>query len=76
MADDNDSVKAIFHAALKFNSADERNDFLDRSCANNAELRSQVDKLLRLHEVTSNASAPPAAILRGPFKTGFERPVS
>jgi serine/threonine protein kinase len=42
--------EAIFVAALERKSADERAAFLDRACADQPELREQVEDLLRHHE--------------------------
>src|SRR4051794_30135212 len=39
--------EAIFHAALAFESAEQRTAFLERACANQPELRRRVDALLR-----------------------------
>ena len=43
MPNANDKLEEIFHAALEFDSADERVNFLDQACADDAKLRIQVD---------------------------------
>lgn len=57
MTDSNKCAEGIFQATLKFGSAGERNDFLDRICTNNVELRSKVENLLRLRDLTGDASS-------------------
>ena len=43
------TVQEIFHAALEIDSAEERENFLDQSCFDSPELRTQVDDLLLAH---------------------------
>ncbi len=42
-----DKIDQIFWAALQLASEDERQDYLDRACGSDHELRRLVDKLLR-----------------------------
>ena len=55
MAGDKECVDEIVQAALKLKTVQERNEFLDRSCADDAELRREVDRLLRLQQKTKVA---------------------
>ena len=50
MTSANDKLEEIFHDALDFESADERVNFLDRACAEDARLRIQVADLLKSYE--------------------------
>lgn len=43
-------IEDLFHDALKFKSPVERNDFLEQSCFNDPDLRTQVDQLLQAHD--------------------------
>src|SRR6476620_8306534 len=49
----------IFHAALE-RAPDERNAFLEQSCAGDADLRRQVDLLLKYHDEAGEFIASPA----------------
>ncbi|MHC4955768.1 MAG: serine/threonine-protein kinase [Planctomycetota bacterium] len=77
-----DGVETIFHTAMAFASQDERSAYIDSVCANDAELRSRVQRLLDaedragkfMHDTsgaTSDAGAAPKAEpgdLMGPYK--------
>src|SRR5205085_461093 len=52
-------VKQIFEGAIERPSA-ERQEFLERECCDNAELREEVDSLLRSHEVAGSFMESPA----------------
>jgi eukaryotic-like serine/threonine-protein kinase len=56
-------IDAIFCAAIELDSADQRSAWLDQACHGNAELRRQVDRLLRAHFGAGNflKSVDPAA---------------
>src|SRR5262245_11215493 len=46
---DRQSIDAIFCAAIERETANQRNDYLEEACQGDAELRRQVDRLLRAH---------------------------
>ena len=63
MNDHPKQVKAIFDRALEITSSEERNAFLDQGCAEDAQLRSQVEELLKAYEQAGSfLESPPAGM--------------
>ena len=52
MADPQLDERSIFLAAIEIDSPQERNKYLDGACANDAQLRTDVEALLREHETS------------------------
>jgi hypothetical protein len=50
--------ESLFEAALQIEDAAERDKFLDASCAGDAELRDQLEKLLMAHAKTKRLFTP------------------
>ncbi len=59
----------VFEQALRLDARQERQAFLDRSCADRPDLRRQVERLLRAHERTSG-------ILESPVIDGLDAPLA
>ncbi len=57
-------VGELYHAALE-RPTDERKGFLDGACGGDADLRREVDSLLRAHEQVGDFIASPAADVAG-----------
>ena len=58
-------IGELFHAALEL-GADERNAFLERECAGDAELRREVESLIRSHEEGGGViDEPPMSVAAG-----------
>ena len=58
---DASAVEALFFAALEKGTAAERAAYLDAACRGDAELRRQVQKLLRAHPKVGDFLSKPAA---------------
>ncbi|MBL8817451.1 MAG: protein kinase [Planctomyces sp.] len=50
MSDQKPNLDSLFEAAVEIESAEERAEFLDKSCSENLELRKQLERLLQSHE--------------------------
>ena len=63
MNDQQKKAKAVFDRALELESLGERDSFLSRECANDAELRAQVEGLLMAYEQAGSfLESPPAGV--------------
>ncbi len=63
MPADEPTIKAVFFAALEKATAAERSAYLDEACAGDAELRREVEVLLRAHDLPDPLLDRPAARL-------------
>jgi hypothetical protein len=54
MSDPNPDVKALFFEALQKDSPTAMCEYLDSACGDNAEIREQIDKLIRAHQDAGN----------------------
>jgi tetratricopeptide (TPR) repeat protein/tRNA A-37 threonylcarbamoyl transferase component Bud32 len=68
------SVKEIFDEAAEITSLDERRKWLEEVCADNSELRVQVEELLQAHEVAGSFLEPAAFVATDSPPAVTERP--
>ena len=60
MTAQSDELKTIFTRALERRSPADREAYLDESCPGNADLRAQVEALLKAHDLAGNFLEEPA----------------
>src|SRR5262245_52894380 len=63
MSPDVPRVDAIFMAAIKLQSLQERAAYLDRACGDDAQLRDRLEKLLAAHFSAGDFLESPASVL-------------
>ena len=67
MAAEKPSVDTVFCAAIEFESAEERQEYVAKACGQDAELLRQVDRLLRAHfGAGSFLESPPDGVAPSP----------
>src|SRR5262245_2876607 len=58
------AIENVFHVALTRATSEEREDYLDRACQGDPDLRRQVERLLRCHCQTDHLLDQPALAFR------------